>query len=104
MASWNPLDGKTVKLIKTLNELGNNKAKIAEVVCRSRATIERVLKGEYDDNGTYIGPTRPGFPGVKTQQPPRDVDLEWLKDVMVKVLYESCLTNNLLKQLIEKWQ
>lgn len=83
-----------VKKIKLLLVQGVPRKSIAQALEFSPATIDRVQNGMYDDNGERTDLAKYGAK-------PRD---EADNNLLVKILYESCRTNDLLKQLVEKWQ
>lgn len=110
MANYNKLDADSVRMIRTLSERGATGQEIAAATKWSKPTVQRVLKGYYLDDGTYIGsPDKQAKANdtapVETPQDARqEPEGDMLQDKLRKILYESCMTNHLLRQLLEKWQ
>lgn len=104
MSISNKVKPEDVQLIKGLLAKGASERDIANLVGFSTPTVQRVAKGYYNDQGVFLGapPKEEPTPEKASEEP--KTDLEWLKDAMAKLLYEQCLTNSRLKELIEKWK
>lgn len=89
-----------VRTVKHLLQIGNTPKAIGDVLGLSNATIYKIKNGDYDNSGEKSCESETTEAAEQTATDNAGNDSQLVK----KLLYEACMTNYLLRKLLEKWE